>query len=98
MTDTKREKIAASMAAWRARAVRFGAKLKGRSIRRDKSARLTTESIGFGLAASGGILALIGIIGILFVPSATFTTLDGELFALFGAILLVVGVVVESAA
>jgi hypothetical protein len=69
----------------------------GRSLRRSTSGKLSTESIGFGLAVGGGLLALIAILGILFIPSATFTTLDGELFALFGVIMLAIGVVVHAA-
>lgn len=99
MSDTKRAKIAERMAAWGAKMRARGSQMlaRSRALRHSTDAKLTTHSVGFGLAAGGGVLALIGIIGILFVPVATFTTLDGELFALFGAILLIVGVIVEAA-
>ncbi|MCI4320537.1 MAG: hypothetical protein L3K23_10500 [Thermoplasmata archaeon] len=53
------------------------------------------QAVGFGLAITGGILAFGAAIGLLFVPVATFTTLDAELFLLFGAILFGVGIAVD---
>jgi hypothetical protein len=88
MFDGTKARMAARMATYAA---------TGRSFRRSTSGKLSTESIGFGLAVGGGMLALIAILGILFIPSATFTTLDGELFALFGVIMLAIGVVVHAA-
>lgn len=67
------------------------------SIRRSQRAVLDAEGIGFGLAVSGAIAALAGLLGVLFVSSATFPTIDAEMAAFFGAILLVAGIIVEKA-
>lgn len=79
------------MNAWREKMAR-----RGRLVRSRRGAA-SAEGVGYALVVAGAITAIGGLIGLLFVPAATFTTLDGELFLLFGVILAVIGVAVRQA-
>jgi hypothetical protein len=68
-----------------------------RSLRSNRSGRLSMESVGWGLTAAGAVLAIAILIGVLFVPASEFPLIDAEFGALLGAILLVAGIVVHAA-
>lgn len=61
------------------------------AFKRGRMARVTSEGIGFALAVVGGIIAVAGLLGVIFVPSASFPLIDVELTALLGIVLLVIG-------
>jgi len=67
------------------------------SLRGNTSGRLSMESVGWGLTVFGAIVAIAMLLGILFIPAATFPLIDAEFGALVGVILLVAGVLVHSA-
>lgn len=83
------------MSAWRDKAARRFAMAK--AIRANRRAAISGEGVGFGLAFVGGVLAVVAIVGVLFVPVATFPTIDAEVMALFGIIMLVAGLVIFEA-
>lgn len=64
---------------------------------RNTSGRVSMRSVGYGLAVAGAVLAIVAFVGAVFIPVATIPLLDWEIAALFGAILLVVAVVVHAA-
>lgn len=84
-------KLAELAQRWRAKMATLGK----RDLRRDTSGRMSAEGIGLALAVSGGVLALIALVGLLFVPVATFPVIDAEVMALFGIILIVAGSIVH---
>ncbi len=67
-----------------------------RSIRRNSMGRVDGEAIGFGLAVGGGILAFAAVVSLLFVPTATISTLEDEVLALLGFIIFVGGWIVHA--
>lgn len=67
------------------------------SLRHSRRGTLNASSVGFGLAVGGAILALAALVGIMFIPAATFPTIDAELSAFLGAVLLVSGIVCHAA-
>ena len=73
--------------------------LMARDLRRNRRAvsGLTAENVGYGLAVGGAIMALGALVGILFVPVATFPLIDGEVAAFLGAVLLIAGIIVHAA-
>ena len=82
-------KLTEKMARWRA---------DRRNIRADKFARVNAdgEKVGFGLAVGGGILAFAAVVSLLFVPTATISTLEDEVLALIGFIIFVGGWIVHA--
>jgi len=66
------------------------------SLRRSQRAAINGERIGFGLAVAGGLVAFAALIGLIFVPVATFPVLYAEFFAVLGIILLVIGILFEA--
>lgn len=73
-------------------AVRFQRNLRG-----NRAGKLSAENVGYGLAIGGGLMALAVAIGILFIPVATFPTIDAEMGAFIAAILFVAGILVHAA-
>lgn len=69
----------------------------GRSIRSSQRGAVRLEHVGYGLAVSGAVLALVAFLGIAFIPVATVAIIYWEVMALLGAILLVIGLVVHAA-
>lgn len=68
-----------------------------RRLKHRHDGRITAEGVGFGLALSGGVVALGSLLGVLFVPVASFPVVDAEVGALFGGILFVAGLIVHAA-
>lgn len=58
---------------------------------------LRLEHVGYGLAVSGAVLALVSFLGAVFIPVATVALIYWEVLALLGAILLIIGLVVHAA-
>lgn len=71
-----------------------------RMLRRNKrgaaSLNVSAEGVGYGLAAAGGIVAVATLFALIWVPAATFTTLDGEYGAVIGVALLVLGLIIHA--
>ena len=66
-------------------------------LRRSIRGAADGEGIGFGVAVIGGIVAVATLLAVIFVPAATFTTLDAEEGAAVGIAMLVIGVAVREA-
>ena len=75
----------------------FGGLLSTARLHRNTSGKLSAENVGYGLAVAGGIMALAVLLGLLFVPVASFPTIDAEMGALLAAILFVAGIIVHAA-
>jgi len=58
---------------------------------------MDAESVGFGLAVAGAVLALGAVISLLFIPTTTVPTVDAEILALLGVIVLIAGIIVHYA-
>lgn len=83
------------MAAWRDKMRSRGGGL--RSLRDNRRGAMDSEDIGFAIAVAGGFVAIATLVGIFFVPVATFTVFDQQLGAFFGALLLVLGIGIAAA-
>lgn len=70
---------------------------KSRSLRGKIQGALRLEHVGYGLAVSGAVLALVSFLGAVFIPVATVALIYWEVLALLGAILLIIGIVVHAA-
>jgi hypothetical protein len=69
-------------------------------VRRFRSTRrgiARMGDIGVALIAVGAVIAIAGLIAVLFVPAATFTTLDADFSVGLGIVFLVLGLVVWAA-
>lgn len=71
--------------------------LRGKRLKTRHDGRISAEGVGFGLALSWGVVALGSLLGVLFVPVASFPVVDAEVGALFGGILFVAGLIVHAA-
>jgi len=74
---------------------KFASRLR-RNKRGATNLQVSAEGVGYGLAGAGGIVAVATLFALIWVPAASFSTLDGEYGAVIGVALLILGLVIHA--